>query len=742
MKNVLILMTSVVTVMACNSDKGPVEDTSVEDTGPVDSPVTDDDGDGWSTEDGDCDDGNPDVNPDAEEECNGQDDNCNDEIDEGLETSTWYEDADGDGFGNPDTEFTTCESVSGYVSVGEDCDDSNPDVYPGADEGWYDGVDQDCNGAEDPDVCEEVPPDTTTDFDKTCTFDPAIPTDWDIQVEWSTDDWSYTDGSAYTRVMMTPVIGQLTDDNGDGVIDEGDIPDIAFNTFSGGSYSSAGYLRVLSGDGSAEHFSLNSVTDPDTGTSHSIASSGGIALGDIDADGTADILTITSNAFLIALEHDGTFKWVSEGSIGNQYSYPTIADMDGDGQAETIVGEFIFDSTGNLVGTAANSGKDHAFAADLDNDGVMEHIGGSGVSAMDGTVIWQSTSVGEGYPAVADWDLDGEGEVLQQISGVFTVFDTDGTVLLSKSLDSTGYNGAPCIGDLDGDGEPEAVVAGSYYIVAMDNDGTIMWQNSSSDTSSGGTACTIWDFNGDGIWEVLHADHNDLNIWDGATGALLFNEPNHASGTIREQPVMADVDRDGSTEIVFANNNYAYSGYDGVYVLGEVNDEWVSTRTVWNQGPFWSGNINEDMSVPTDAEMPWELANNFRSQMSITANPTASQDYKARILGMCEDKDDPAGALEVWVTVENAGAVFGLDGIDVALYADNGGTWTLLGVQQTTDTIDAGQVLAPMSFTIDPSDLGSNGLVAVADDDGTGQGSRRECIEDNNSDGWGDPAGE
>ena len=46
------------------------------------------------------------------------------------------EDADGDGF-------------SGEEFGGDDCDDGDPDVYPGAMETWYDSVDQDCDGASD-----------------------------------------------------------------------------------------------------------------------------------------------------------------------------------------------------------------------------------------------------------------------------------------------------------------------------------------------------------------------------------------------------------------------------------------------------------------------------------------------------------------------------------------------------------------------------------------------------------------
>jgi hypothetical protein len=98
---------------------------------------------------GDCDDGDPAINPGATETCNGVDDNCNGTVDEGLAFITYYQDADGDGFGNPSVSQSTCDGApAGYITIAGDCDDTNPNINPAAVE-IINGVDDNCDGLVD-----------------------------------------------------------------------------------------------------------------------------------------------------------------------------------------------------------------------------------------------------------------------------------------------------------------------------------------------------------------------------------------------------------------------------------------------------------------------------------------------------------------------------------------------------------------------------------------------------------------
>ena len=136
---------------AAGDDDAGDDDTSAADDDD-DTSAADGDGDGVSV-DQDCDDEDPTAFPGATEHCDGVDNNCDGQIDEGL-LVTMYQDFDGDGWGTEATAASVCpDSAAPWTELFGDCNDAHTGINPGAHEDC-DGLDNDCNGiADDGNVC-------------------------------------------------------------------------------------------------------------------------------------------------------------------------------------------------------------------------------------------------------------------------------------------------------------------------------------------------------------------------------------------------------------------------------------------------------------------------------------------------------------------------------------------------------------------------------------------------------------
>jgi hypothetical protein len=112
-------------------------------------------GPGYVQQTGDCDDGDPAINPGAIELCDDVDANCNGvaDDDEAVDVATWWTDADGDTYGDPAVFVQACAAPPNTSDRPDDCDDADPTAYPGALE-VCDGVDNDCDFGVDEDLLE------------------------------------------------------------------------------------------------------------------------------------------------------------------------------------------------------------------------------------------------------------------------------------------------------------------------------------------------------------------------------------------------------------------------------------------------------------------------------------------------------------------------------------------------------------------------------------------------------------
>jgi hypothetical protein len=148
---------------------------------------------GYATNNDDCHDADPDINPDGVEVCDDWDNDCDGEINEDLDR-TFYTDADGDGYGDAESTVEDCAAPEGYVDDDTDCDDTSAEVNPGADEVPFDRVDNDCDG--EVDETEGADGDADTDADTDADSDADTDADSDADSDADADADSDADSDA------------------------------------------------------------------------------------------------------------------------------------------------------------------------------------------------------------------------------------------------------------------------------------------------------------------------------------------------------------------------------------------------------------------------------------------------------------------------------------------------------------------------------------------------------------------
>ncbi|MBE9061400.1 putative Ig domain-containing protein [cf. Phormidesmis sp. LEGE 11477] len=533
-------------------------------------------------------------------------------------------------------------------------------------------------------------------------------------VEWNKRSFSVASSSH--QVMMTPAVIDL---NKDGT------PDVIFTTFAGRQYQQNGKLRAISGDEGRELWTV-------TNSAYDLYPGSGIAVGDIDNDGYAEIIGNHEDGSVIAFEHDGSFKWKSTWQ-GAESGSPAIADLDHNGSPEIIFRNIALDSEGNLLwqgdeSGGLGSGSGWSAVADLDLDGAPEIVAGRSAYRADGSLYWNA-AINDGYSAIGNFDLDPFPEIV--VTGGYGgnevhLLEHTGDIKWTTTLPTTG-GGNPTVADFDGDGLPEIGVAGASRYVAIETDGSIKWASATQDTSSRTTGSSVFDFDGDGRAEVVYGDERYLRIYDGTDGRILFQSPK-TSGTLRELPVIADVDADGNAEIVAIANDYSRGTQQrGIIVYGDLNNTWVPTRQIWNQHSYHITNINDDGSIPAYEENSWQLYNSYRLNLQPGSNPLAAPDLIASYVRV----EEIAGEATITARVGNGGAKFTSAGVNVAFYDGNPETGgRLVGVTQTTTQLIPG-AFEDISVTVPAGSV--DDVWVVVDDDGTGHGSVLECHEDNNA---------
>lgn len=217
-------------VIESNASNNPNLEVSL--TGQGLSP--DNDSDGFTVAEGDCNDKDSSINPGETETCNGEDNNCEDGEDDAKDLKTWYKDSDDDTYGidNRDKQ-KSCEMPgrSGWSLVAGDCDDTNAAINPDAEE-ICDQVDNNCNGQKDEGF------DSPTDQDSL-----ADCQDYDRDGERG-DEGDCNDSDASVNTKAPEVALNNKDDDCDGLIDEDTPPSVRIDSPLDAAVIAPGYVTI------------------------------------------------------------------------------------------------------------------------------------------------------------------------------------------------------------------------------------------------------------------------------------------------------------------------------------------------------------------------------------------------------------------------------------------------------------------------------------------------------------------
>ena len=586
-------------------------------------------------------------------------------------------------------------------------------------------------------------------------------------------------------VMMAPIVIQLDDDNCDGKVNQNDIPEIVFSTFTGGAYFKQGTLHAISIVNGAvvDKWSVVNGTQP----------GGGLAAADLDGDGVPEIIAcanpgpsgaaccdaLAQNTGVVAYRADGTVLWTQPDTtkVHCGYEAPAIGDLDQDGNPEVLVGWTILDGKTGAVkkelDPASSFGVKLTGLSDLDGDGKLDITDGQRAYRADGTVLWDLRNgvdaIPFGYHGVGDFDKDGKPEVVViSSSGPHTLSvihhnaaSPTGVDLIRKGIDinngtstatycgaASEYGGGPpTVADFDGDGFPDVGAAGavgygvfsgkSLMDAAIPNTGVQLWFKTTHDCSSAVTGSSVFDFNGDGKAEVIYSDEYHLWMYDGQTGTNLIPSTCNTTGTLWEYPLVADVDNDGEADIIVASNAYGITCPDdgskqsGIRVFGSKTGSWVRTRRVWNEHTYHITNIGEDGKVPAVEPANWTQPglNDYRQNRQ-PGSQFGAPDAVVSIEPLCG-----APVYTLLATVRNLGEVPLPAGVKVGFYEAMpvpGGT--KLGSAVTTKILYPAEAeKVELVLTTPPVEIvnGSVQVYAIVDDGGAPH-TWHECRTDNN----------
>jgi len=467
-------------------------------------------------------------------------------------------------------------------------------------------------------------------------FTAPAPVTFTIREAWRS---TQTDVGTY----VSPVVGDI---DGDGIAEIFVAKNIDWGTFQG--------IYIFKGSDRNNPVLLNTVVG------HCVHA-GSLILGKVNVLGGDRYLIFmiganNGNIYAYdAVSASSTPVWISNQPVLANYHTTnpnpilslSLADFNNDGIPEIYCGGRIFDASTGLflaeVPAGGNVGRKSGFphnaygyfsiAADVIGDSRLELCVGTEVynvnivsrtnPALNSLTLAASIpdvnmggySIKDGNTIVADINQDGLLDVIitnsssnNQNIGIVAWCPSTSQLIgkISIPVNNDVRNSVKAVGNIDSNPDLEIVFLMQNKIVALRLDAATqtfntVYQTTNITETTWDTGLVLFDFDNDGIDEIVYRDNQNFRILkaNSSGGFTNINTFPSFSGTGWEQPVIADVDGDGEAEIISVGANSGVTATRGTLRIYKSNGSpWAPARKVWNQYAYNSVNVNEDLTIP------------------------------------------------------------------------------------------------------------------------------------------------